>query len=112
MIGLYRKIDCDLFNIARRLKTLDKDYFVVYSYRDNRYEVHNRGNKGNTFCFAAPKLDERVINKARKTRRERIDLLLKETELDNEKYMKAAMYETAKRIEMGAENALSKGGKQ
>lgn len=110
MIGLYREIRGDLFNIVRRLKAFDKDYFVVYSYRDNRYEVHNKGNKGNTFCFACPSLDERTIIKALKTRRERIEDLLRETELDNERRLKEEMRKTAKKIEFGSENVLSKGG--
>lgn len=110
MIGLYQTIKGDLFNIARRLKEVDKDYFVVYSYRDHRYEVHNKGNKGNTFCFASPSLDERVIIKARRTRRERIAHLLREMEASNEKYMKNALSQTAKNIERGAEKVLSKGG--
>ncbi|MCH5164002.1 MAG: hypothetical protein J1F36_03210 [Clostridiales bacterium] len=110
MIGLYQTIKGDLFDIARRLKEVDKDYFVVYSYRDHRYEVHNRGNKGNTFCFSAPSLDERVVIRARRTRRERIAQLMREIEAGNENYMKNALHQTAKNIEMGAEKVLSKGG--
>ncbi len=110
MIGLYQTIKDDLFSIAKRLKTIDKDYFVVYSYRYRRYEVHNRGNKGNTFCFSAPKLDERVIQKARKTRRERLNELLKETEAENELYLKNQLGLTAKKIEYKVEKVLSAGG--
>lgn len=112
MIGLYREIRGDLFNIVRRLKALDRDYFVVYSYRDNRYEVHNRGNKGNTFCFACSSLDERTVKKALKTRRERIAELLRETEIENERRLKEEMRKTAKKIEFGSEKVLSEGGKK
>ena len=111
MIGLYQTIRGDLFGIARRLKAIDKGYFVVYSYRDNRYEVHNSGNKGNTFCFAAQKLDGRVLVKARQTRRERIDRLLKEMEKDNQRKKCDILSQTVKRIEMEAEQVLSKGGR-
>lgn len=110
MIGLYRIIKSDLFGIARRLKEIDKSYFVVYSYRDKRYEVHNKDNKGNTFCFASDALDERTVFKARRTRRERIDALIKEIERDNERYLQNAKYATSKNIEMGAEKVLSAGG--
>ena len=110
MIGLCRIISKDLFGIADRLKAIDKDYFVVYSYRDNRYEVHNGGNRGNTFCFAADKLDCRVLDKARRTRRERVEKLMREAEEENERLMREEVYKTVKNIEMGAENVLSKGG--
>ncbi|MBR2967470.1 MAG: hypothetical protein IKC35_01670 [Clostridia bacterium] len=110
MIGLYQTIKGDLFGIARRLKAIDKDYFVVYSYRDNRYEVHNKGNKGNTFCFSASKLDQRVLTRAMQTRRERLEKLLKETELENERNLKSSLSKTVKDIEFGAERVLSKGG--
>ncbi len=110
MIGSYREIKNDLFGIARRLAAIDRDYFVVYSYRDSRYEIHNRGNKGNTFCFSCPCLDERTITRALKTRRERIEELLKETERDNRRILKEETAKTVKKIELGAERALSKGG--
>ncbi len=112
MIGLYHLVKNDLFNIANRLKAIDKDYFVVYSYRDNRYEVHSRGNRGNTFCFAADSLDERVLVKARKTRRERLQKLLEEMESHNRALLDKFKLDTVKNIELGAEKALSKGGKE
>lgn len=110
MIGLFHIVKNDLFGIANRLKTLDSDYFVVYSYRDSRYEIHNKGNKGNTFCFAAERLDERVIVKARRTRRERIKKLIEEMERDNDALLDKYKDETIRRIETGAERAFSKGG--
>ncbi len=110
MIGLYHPIKGDLFGIVNRLRSLDRDYFVVYSYRDNRYEVHNKGNRGNTFCFAADRLDERVVVKARRTRRERIKKLIEEMESENNALMDKCKLDTVKNIEYGAERAFSKGG--
>ena len=97
----------DLFGIAKRLKTLDRDYFVVYSYRDNRYEVHSKGNKGNTYCFSADRLDERVVVRARQTRRERIKALIEEMERENAALIEKNKAVTVRNIEMGAEKALS-----
>lgn len=111
MIGLYQTVKNDLFGIARRLKAIDKDYFVVYSYRKDRYEVHNKGNKGNTFCFSAASLDERVITKARQTRRERVKELFFQIERDNDRAIKAALSDTSNKIQMNFEKVLSKGGK-
>ena len=107
--GLYREIRGDLFGVARRLRSIDKDYFVVYSYRDKRYKVHNRGNKGNTFCFACDRLDERTLTQARRTRSERLSELIRETEKDNERMLKEELRKTVKKIELGSENVLSKG---
>ncbi len=109
MIGLYRVINDDLYSISRRLKSLDSDYFVLYSYRDHRYEIHNKGNKGNTYCFCAQKLDCRVLDKAQRSRRERIEKLLAEVDEHNERLQKEAIYEVRKSMEMDVENALKKG---
>ena len=41
----------DLFNVSRRLKKIDSNYFLVYDKDKNRYEVHYKGQRDSTFCF-------------------------------------------------------------
>ena len=40
LIGLGCVVENDLFDIAARLREIDSDYFVFYSYKRRRYEVH------------------------------------------------------------------------
>ncbi len=85
MIGLGYEVTGDLYDIADRLKEIDPDYFVFYSYVKHRYEVHVRGQKGGTFALAVPydKLDERTLRLVRRSRRERADEYLAELEREN-----------------------------
>lgn len=41
MIGKYNIVKNDLFGICKRIKQIDKGYFIVYSYKLRRFEIHN-----------------------------------------------------------------------
>ena len=58
----------DLFSIAKRLKQIDKSYFVVYNKTLKQYEVHSKKQKGSTLCFVVGnKLNALALTKAHKT---------------------------------------------
>lgn len=86
-----KPIDGDVYNISRRIKEIDKGYFIVRNFNDQVFEVHNSKNKGRTFCFTVPypELDERTIVHCKKTAIARADLIIKEIERANEKAEKA-----------------------
>ena len=79
------EITDDLFDISRRLKSLDEDYRLYYNGAKRRYEVHNRKQCGSTLAFVVPfeELDARTVEYARKTRAENIELLLAEMDKHN-----------------------------
>lgn len=106
----YRNINNDLFFIVRRLKEIDCGYFVRFVPSLRRYEIHNRFNNGNTYCFSSDKLDARVITKARRTSSGRVNELVDEIETENKKTLRKHADLTAKQIALKAETAFSKGG--
>lgn len=58
----------DLFSIAKRLRQIDKSYFVVYNKTLCQYEVHSKKQKGTTLCFVVGKfLNAFTLTKAHKT---------------------------------------------
>lgn len=110
MIGKARIIENDLFGIANRLKSIDSSYFIVYSYRRHRFEVHSSSQRGGTLCLVVPydRLDERTVRLVLKTRRERRDALIKEMERENELIEKREREKILKKTEREVEKTYGK----
>lgn len=77
----------DVFDIAKRIKEIDDDYFVVYDTRLCRFEVHNKRQKLDTLSLVLPydTLDCRAIDKVLSTRTEYIAKRLAEIDEYNQK---------------------------
>ena len=108
MIGYGYIVKNDLFDISRRLKEIDESYYVVYSYRNNRYEVHSDEQKGSSLAVVLPfdRLDCRSINHVLKTRRENSRKLLLEIDRDNAEAERETVRKMVKDAEYKAERAL------
>lgn len=80
------KIKKDLFNIVSRIKKIDNGYFIIFNKLKNRYEVHNKKQKGNTlaFCCDDLTLDKNVLIKAHKTSVRNSKKLIKDMIRNNE----------------------------
>ena len=93
MVGKGYKVTGDLYSIADRLKEIDNGYFIYYSYKNKRYEVHNKNQRGQTLSLVLPykTLDERTIRLVRKTRSERMKSLIEEMERENARLEKEQM---------------------
>lgn len=76
----------DLFNIANRLKQINKKYFIVYNKQTKKFEVHFKRNF-HTLELVLPfeRLDIRTINYVLKTKIENKKALLEEIENHNKK---------------------------
>ena len=83
------EIDSDCLDIIKRIKSVDKDYFVVYNIDKKMFELHNRSQFGNTYCLtlAFDSLDERTFDLVLKTRANNFDALFEEMEKENKKLM-------------------------
>ena len=108
MIGLGYTVDGDLFGISQRIKALDPDYFVFYSYKNKRYEVHCKGQKGSTLAVVLPYpcLDERSFLHVAETRRENKEKLLREIENANKAAEKEAVSHAVKQAEKAVESVF------
>ena len=79
------EIKSDVYNISKRIKYIDKDYYVVFNTSKNSFEVHNSAQIGSSYCLTLPfkELDERTINYIFETKSENIERILSKIENDN-----------------------------
>ena len=82
----YQIIKNDIFNIAKRLKSIDSKYFIVFNSNRNKYEVHYTRAK-NIYELTIPydKLDARTIDFVLKTRIQNKQKIFEEIENSNKK---------------------------
>lgn len=79
------KIFQDVYNIAKRLKNIDRDYYVVYNTSKQKFEIHNSNQVGLSYCLTLPfnQLDERTLKFVLKTQSANIEEILEQIENDN-----------------------------
>ncbi len=108
MYGVGYVVTSDLYSIADRLKEIDDGYFIYYSYKNRRYEVHNRNQRGRTLSLVLPykRLDERTIRLVRQTRSERVSSLISQMEEENARIERERMKQLVKNKQNELENAL------
>ena len=84
------EIYSDCQDIIKRLKEIDKDYFVVYNLNRKTFELHNRAQEEGTFCLTLPfdTLDERTIDLTLRTQSFKRDELIKELDAEKERLEK------------------------
>ena len=75
------KINHALFDISKRLKSIDRRYDLVFNREKNRYEIYANGAMQIALPFE--RLDARAIEYARKTRLENLNKLIAEIEAEN-----------------------------
>ena len=87
------EIESDCLDIIKRIKAIDRDYFVVFDLDKKKYELHHCSQGGGTYCLTFPydELDERAYTYVLKTRVENSDKLFEEIQLENLKLEKAAV---------------------
>lgn len=94
----------DVLFICQRLKEIDKDYRVFYNTKTNKFEVHNVGQIGDSYCLTVPfqYLDARTIDFVNKTKVENKEKLIKEMDKENEileeRNNKRILYEAKDRL--------------
>lgn len=83
---MYSIIKDDLFNISARLKSVDKNYFIVFNHNRKKFEIHYKRAK-NTYELTVPyeKLDARTVALVQKTKIGNQKEILKQIEENNKK---------------------------
>lgn len=71
----------DLFNIANRLKSVDRRYKLFFNRKRNRFEIYANGAMQMALPFE--RLDARTLDYARKTRLENLEKIMAEIEKEN-----------------------------
>ena len=79
------EINSDTYFISQRVREIDKDYFIKWNGAKNRFEIHHRQSRPDTFCLAVPydRLDERTLDYIHKTKIQNIDKILQEIDNKN-----------------------------
>ena len=79
------QINFDVYNISKRIKDIDRDYYVVYDTSKQKFEVHNSKQIGSSYCLTLPycELDERSLSYVLKTQSSNIEEILEKIENDN-----------------------------
>lgn len=79
------KVTNDVYNIAKRIKKIDRDYYIVFNTSNKNFEVHNSAQLGSSYCLTLPynQLDERALKYVRQTQSGNIDEILEKIENDN-----------------------------
>ena len=81
------QINGDVYNIAKRIKNIDRNYYVVFNTSKQKFEVHNSAQIGSSYCLTLPynQLDERALQHVLKNSSDNIEEILKQLENDNKK---------------------------
>lgn len=80
------KIKNDVFNISKRVKQIDKGYFILYNLTKKFFELHNKNQLGNTFCLTFyGNLDSRLIDKIFESDIRNAENIFEKIEKENEK---------------------------
>ena len=79
------EIESDCLDIVRRIKSIDKDYFVMFDLQTQKFELHNHAQGKGTYCLTFPfdVLDERAVTFTKKTRVQNSDAIFQEMEAEN-----------------------------
>lgn len=79
------KIINDVFNIAKRIKYIDKEYFILWDSEKNNFEIHNENQIDTTYCLTLPfkDLDKRALDYVYQTQSTNIEKILENIENDN-----------------------------
>lgn len=48
------KVEDDVFDIIKRIKEIDKDYFVVFNKEKSKFELHHSTQPLTTYCLTFP----------------------------------------------------------
>lgn len=72
------RVKHDLFDIAKRVKSIDRRYELFFNRKKNRYEIYANGAMQIALPFE--RLDARTLRYARETRLENLNKLIAEIE--------------------------------
>ena len=79
------RVEHDVYNIAKRIKDIDRNYYIMFDTSKQKFELHNSAQIGSSFCLTLPreKLCEYDLKHIRKTQSVNIDEILENLENDN-----------------------------
>ncbi len=80
------RITHDVYEIAKRIRYIDKDYYIIYDTSKKVFEVHNSSQLDTTYCLTIPfnTLDIRTLEYVYESMSANIDKIIEKIENDNQ----------------------------
>lgn len=94
-----KEIFDDVYSIVKRIKALDKDYFVMYDYCSQCYELHHKKEKPTYLISLGKKLNRQSLVKVYKSQSKNSIEIFRSIERTNsnlEKYATKLVFDKAK----------------
>lgn len=94
-----KEIFDDVYSIVKRIKALDKDYFVMYDYCSKSYELHHKKEKPTYLISLGKKLNKQSLVKVYKSQSKNSIEIFRSIERTNsnlEKYATKLVFDKAK----------------
>ena len=83
-----QKIFSDAFNICKRIKQINKNYFMVFNFKTSKFEIHSEDVQGVICTLPYSFLDKRSLDYFRLHLSKSNIQILEEVEMENENYLK------------------------
>lgn len=83
---MLKQIHSDVYQIAERVKHIDRDYVIYFNTTKQGFELHNLSQPNGSFCLSLPFkfLDERTLKLVRETNTANIKYIINKINNDNE----------------------------
>ncbi|MBE7076970.1 MAG: hypothetical protein E7374_03685 [Clostridiales bacterium] len=80
-----RKIEFDVYEISKRIKEIDRGYYIVYDTLKDVFEIHNSLQKDTSYCLTLPykQLDNRTLKYVCVTKSSNIEKIIEKIDNDN-----------------------------
>lgn len=78
------KIESDVFDIAKRVKQINENYYILFDTSKQKFELHSKEQQ-NSYCFSYPfqNLDNRFLDLVYTTNIEYIDNIVEDIDNNN-----------------------------
>ena len=99
-------IEHDVYEISKRIKDIDRFYFIVYDTSKSCFEIHNSSQVDSTYCLTLPfkELDERALQYTRETSSANIEIILEKIENENKLVKNAQVRGVLNQLNQSIEN--------
>lgn len=102
------QISHDVYNISKRIKKIDRSYYIVFNTLKEKFEIHCSNQIGSSYCLTLPydELDERALKYVRSTQIANIGEIIEKLEYDNQLRISAEKSRATAHVEDAIEQSL------
>ena len=83
-----QKIFSDIFNISKRIKEIDRNYYITFNLKTSKFILRSKESKSIILTLPMSQLDVRALNYIKSQLSKSNEQILFEVEKSNERYIK------------------------